>query len=232
MGEWSTDTRQGLIIGIGLMIIVILVDAGLIWMATVRPLAIGTFIIGLAVLLSLSLLALIGYWLYGLARSRYLLDRNALVIKWGPTEQVIPAGQIERVLTGVEVEGSIHFYGGIWPGHCVGYGEVPGAGPALFYATVPPRQQVYIVTPGLTYGISPTDRDGFLESLQKRLQMGPTQVMEQSSRRPGFLEWPIWRDRLGLALLLAGFLALLVLIGWLCFKFPSLPVLHYFTLCS
>jgi len=223
MGEWSTDARQGLKVGVGLMVTVILVDSGLVWMATMRPLAIGTFIIGLAVLFSLGLVGLIGYWVYGLARSRYFLDRNALVIKWGPTEQIIPASQIERVLTGDEIEGPIHFYGGIWPGHCVGYGEVPGEGPALFYATVPPRQQIYVVTPGLTYGISPTDREGFLESLQKRLQMGPTQILEQSSKRPGFLEWPIWRDRLGLALLAVGFLALLALVGWLCFRFPSLP---------
>ncbi|MCK4316067.1 MAG: PH domain-containing protein, partial [Anaerolineae bacterium] len=178
---------------------------------------------GLAVLVSPGLLGLIGYWLYGLARSGYSLDRNALIIHWGPTEQTIPTGQIERVLMGDEVEGHIQFYGGMWPGHCVGYGEVPGAGPALFYATVPPRRQIYVVTPGLTYGISPADRDGFLEALHKRLQMGPTQVVEQSSRRPGFLDWSIWQNRAGMTLLAVGLLAVLALIGLLCFQFPALP---------
>jgi hypothetical protein len=110
----------------------------------------------------------------------------------------------------------------MWPGHCVGYGEVPGAGPALFYATVPPRYQIYIVTPGLTYGISPANAEGFLESLHKRLQMGPTQIVEQSSRRPGILNWAIWQDRVGLALLSVGFLAILALTGLLCFQFPAL----------
>jgi len=210
-------------VGIGLMVTIVLVDGGLIWLAVTRPLSIGTFIIGLAVLVSLGLLGLIGYWLYGLARSGYFLDRNALVIHWGPTEQTIPTGQIKRVLTGDEVEGRIHFYGGMWPGHCVGYGEVPGAGPVLFYATVPPQYQIYIVTPGLTYGISPANPEAFLEALHRRLQMGPTQIVEQSSRRPGFLNWPIWRDRLGLALLAAGFLALLALIGYLCLRSPALP---------
>jgi hypothetical protein len=95
----------------------------------------------------------------------------------------------------------------------------------LFYATAPPQRQVYVVTPGLTYGISPADREDFLESLYKRLQMGPTQVVEQSSRRPNVLEWAFWRDRLALALLGVGFLALLVLIGLLCLRFPSLPML-------
>jgi len=223
MTEWETNARQGVYVGIGLMVTIILIDVGLIWLAAIRPLTIGTFIVGLAVLFSLGLLGLISYWLYGLARSRYFLDRNALIIHWGPTEQTIPTGQIKRVLAGDTVEGRIQFYGGIWPSHCVGYGEVPGAGPALFYATVPPRHQIYIVTPGLTYGISPADREGFLESLHRRLQMGPTQVVEQSSKRPGFLNWPIWQDWLGLGLLAAGFLALLALVGLLCFQFPALP---------
>lgn len=223
MTEWETNARRGLSVGSGLMVTIVLVDVGLIWLAATRPLSIGTFITGLAVLVSLGLLGLIGYWLYGLARSGYLLDRNALVIHWGPAGQTIPTGQIERVLTGDEVEGHIRFYGGMWPGHCVGYGEVPGAGPALFYATVPPRHQIYVVTPGLTYGISPADRAGFLEALHKRLQMGPTQIVEQSSRRPGFLNWSIWRDRLGLALLAAGLLAVLALAGLLCFRFSALP---------
>jgi len=223
MTEWKTNVRLGLSIGIGVMVVIVLIDVGLVWLATTRPLAIGTFIVGLAVLISLGLLGLIGYWLYGLAHSGYSLDRNVLIVHWGPTEQTIPAGQIERVFTGDEVEGRIRFHGGMWPGYCAGYGDVPGAGPTLFYATVPPRRQVYVVTPGLTYGISPADRDDFLEALHKRLQMGPTQIVEQSSKRPGFLDWPFWHNWVGLALLAIGFLALLALIGSLCFQFPALP---------
>lgn len=223
MTEWKIQKTQGLLTGIGLMLVIILIDANMIWVATERPLTIGTFILGLAVLTSLFLLALIGYWLYGLARSKYLLDRNALVIRWGGVEQIIPTPQIQRVLTGGELGGHVRFYGGMWPGHWVGYGEVPGVGQTLFYATAPPREQVFIVTPGLSYGISPADRDGFLASLRKRVEMGPTQLVEQGSRLPGFVHWEIWRDRLGLGMLLASCALLLALVGVLCFYFPALP---------
>ena len=223
MTKWETDKIRGLSVGIGLMVAIILVDVGVVLLATSRSLGIGTFIIGLAVLFSLGLLGVIGYWLYGLARSGYVLDRNGLVIRWGPAEQTIPAGQIEAVLTGDEIEGCIRFHGGMWPGHCAGYGEVPGVGPTLFYGTVPPRHQIYVVTPGLAYGISPADHESFLASLLERLQMGPTQIVEQSSRQPGFLSWAIWQDRLGLGLLATGFLVLLALLGLLCFQFPALP---------
>ena len=184
---------------------------------------VGTFVIGLAVLTSLGLLGLIVYWIYGLIRSGYLLDRNALIIRWGPTEQTIPTGHIERVFNGEEVEGRIRFSGAIWPGHCVGYGEVPDTGPTLFYATVPPRRQIYVVTPSITYGISPANPAAFIESLSKRLEMGPTQTVEQSFKRPAFLEWTIWQDRLSLALLAIGCLAAVALVGLLCFWFPRLP---------
>jgi hypothetical protein len=55
--------------------------------------------------------------------------------------------------------------------------------------------------------------------------MGATQAVEQASKRPGFLGWEIWRDRLSLVLLGSGCLALLVLVGWLSLRFPSLPPL-------
>jgi len=221
--EWKTQKSKGLISGSGLMLFILLIDTGLILLATERPLTIGTFVISMAVLISLFLLVLIGYWLYGLARSRYMLDRNALVIQWGAVKQIIPTTQIQRVLTGEEIKGNIRFYGGMWPGHWVGYGEVAGAGQTLFYATVPPRAQVYIVTPGLSYGISPADKEGFLASLRKRLEMGPTQLVEQGSLLPGFAHWAIWRDRLGLGMMLASFVILLALVGLLCFYFPALP---------
>ena len=226
MEEWRIDIRLGLGVGLGLMAVVFLVDVGLIWLVTDRQMiSLGTFIIWLSVLVSLGLLGLVGYWLYGLADSGIFLDRNAVIIHWGPNEQIVPIGEIVRVFTGEEIEGRVQVSGGIWPGHFVGYGEIPDVGPALFYATVPPREQIYIVTPGLTYAISPAYHDDFLSALRRRLQMGPTQAVDQFSRRPGFLAWPIWRDRLGLGLLSVGFLATLVLTGYLCFKFPTLPQL-------
>jgi hypothetical protein len=223
MTKWEISAGRGFGVGIGLMSFITIANAALIAIAASQPISFGTFVVGVSVLFGFLLVGLIGYWVYGLAGSSYLLDRNALIIQWGPSKQVIPTNEIERVFTGDDVEGEIQFYGGGWPGHWVGYGEVADAGETLFYATDPPRKQIFVATPGLVYGISPADGEAFLESLHKRLQMGPTQVMEQSSRRPSILEWPIWRDWLGLALLGVGALALAGLVGFLCFRFPTLP---------
>jgi hypothetical protein len=223
MTKWQIDTRRGLAFGVALMVLIAAVDVGLILLAAGRPIRIGTFVIGLAVLLSLGLLSLLGYWMYGLAHAAYLLDRNMVVIQWGPMEQMIPTGSITRVVAGRELKGRYHFAGGMWPGYCIGYGDAPQLGPVLFYATQPPRRQLYIVTDEISYGISPANLDGFVSALAKRLEMGPTQTVEQSSRRPAFLSWPIWQDRLGLAMLAVSTLLLLGLIGVLSYLFLTLP---------
>lgn len=230
MTKWSVSAGKGFGIGIALMCCITLTTAGLVGLAASRPITFGTFIVGVAATLGLVLVGLIGYWVYGLAGASYKLDRNALVIHWGTSRQVIPTGAIERVFTGDDLEGGVRFYGGRWPGHWVGYGELEDAGPTLFYATRPLREQIFIATPGLVYAVSPGKREAFLESLRQRVDMGPTQALKQSSQRPSVLEWAIWQDWLGLTLLGAGATALIALVATVSFRFPSLPIvipLHF-----
>lgn len=223
MTQWQTDPQTGLRVGIALMTLILLVDGGLIAWAATHPVTFLTFLTGLTVLISLAVIGLLAYWVGGLVRSGYTLDRNALVITWGASEQVIPTPQIERVVPGEEIQGRVRLRGIRWPGYWMGYGEVEGLGPTLFYATASPKEQIFIATSGLAYGISPEDRAGFLRTLHSRLQMGPTQAVEPASYGPAFLQWSFWRDRLGLGLVLGAFVATVALFGLLCAYFPTLP---------
>lgn len=225
MTEWYTNPQTGLRVGLALIAAILLVNGGLIaWVAT-RPVDGLTFLGGLFVLGSLVAIAGLGYWISGLVQSVYVLDRNALVILWGESEHVVPLPQVQRVVLGEEVAGRVRFRGIRWPGHWVGYGQIEDIGPVLFFATAPLEEQVLLVTPGLAYGISPEDREGFLRTLHARMQMGPTQLVEQSSHGPAFARWAFWQDRLALGLLAGGLVVLLGLVGFLCFRFPHLPPL-------
>ncbi len=102
-------------------------------------------------------------------------------------------------------------------------GESAELDPILFYATERPKKQVILRTEGMAYGISPEDFDGFLAALHERLAMGPTQDVEERSTQPGFLRWPIWRDRWALLMLGGSLGALILLVGMLCWRYPSLP---------
>jgi len=221
--EWPTDPQPGLRVGVMLVAAIVLVMAGLLVWAFTQPVSIWTFVIGLVLLVGAAVVTVLVYWLNGLLHSGYTFDRNALTITWGANEQVIPMTQIQRVMPGSEIAGRVRFRGVRWPGYWVGYGQVEGLGPTLFYATVSPQEQVFIITEGLAYGLSPEEPEGFMRTLQTRLEMGPTQQVEMSSHGPAFLQWDFWRDRLGLGLLGTALTAVLALFGLLCARFPALP---------
>jgi len=225
VNKWQTDPRAGLWVGIALIALLLVVMGGLVTWAITNPVSLWTFLIGLAVLIGLGVIGLVGYWLSGLVRSSYELDRNALTINWGASEHVVPTGEIKTVLAGEEMDRRIRFQGIRWHGHWVGTGRIEDLGQAVFCATAPPKRQVFVVTEGLTYCISPEDREGFLRTLESRLQMGPTQSVEATSRRPGFLKWPLWRDWFSLALLGLGVVSVLGLVGFLSARYLSLPLL-------
>lgn len=223
MTEWQTDPQTGLRVGIALIAAIVLVVGGLLAWSFTYPVSVWTFVVGLVILVSLGMVGLLVYWIAGLVRSGYAVDRNMLIITWGAYEQVIPSSQIERVVLGSDLEGRVKYRGVRWPGYWVGYGEIEGIGPTLFYATEPPQEQIYVVTEGLAYGISPEEREAFLTTLQTRLQMGPTQLVEPKSIGPALTQWAFWEDRWGQGLLIAGLVALVALLGLLMTRFPTLP---------
>jgi hypothetical protein len=231
MEEWITDKRIGTQTGIILTLALIGLDLALIGLIGSRPIGLLTFVFGLAVFTSLPFMGLIAYQLFGLARSSYALDRNCLTIDWGPIRQVVPTEAIQRVMLGTEVSGPIkRFRGWRWPGLMHGSAEVPEAGLTLFYASAAPANQLIVVTPSLSYAISPADPAGFIESIKARYELGPTQAIEQSTQHPPLFDWPLWSDRLAQGLGAIGLILLLGLFAFVCFRYPDLPArlpLHY-----
>ena len=129
--------RVGALVGGLLVIVTLLVDLFWVWQVINWPITFLTFVQSLLVLSSLPWLGLLGYWLYGLFSLKYHLDRNRLFIRWGPTWQVIPLPEVERVEIGPQLTSPLRYRGVWWPGYWAGHGEVVGVGPTLFYATAP-----------------------------------------------------------------------------------------------
>jgi hypothetical protein len=228
--EWITDRRIGQQTGVLFIIAIVMIDIILIGLMLTQPISLLTFVAGLLTIFSLPLITLIVYQLRGLARSGYALDRNALSIFWGSIQQIVPTAAIQRIMLGSEVEGHIKFSGWRWPGLMVGHGEVPEAGLTLFYSTVPLSEQLIVITPTISYAISPTDVAGFIESIKARYELGPTQELEQTSVRPPIFDWPLWRDRIMYAFGIIGFVLCAALFAFVCVRYaslsPRLP-LHY-----
>jgi hypothetical protein len=229
--EWHVQPRLGNTVAGGIIVWLVLLDALLVWIATQIPVSGLTFVLVMLVLVTLPIIALLAYWLVGLNRSAYWLDRNGLMIRWGAVQQIIPMASIRLVLHGSEIAGKIHhFRGGRWPGYWAGRAQVDDWGTTLFYAAGGLDQQLVIVTPGQAYAISPVDMAGFIAAFEQRQKMGPTQEVAQVSIRPEIMDWPLWSDRLAWVLVGAAGLACLLLFGYTCLRFPDLPprvVLHF-----
>lgn len=229
--EWLTDKRTGTQTGLLFIIGLVVLDILCLIVMTTQPIGPLTFVLSLIILASIPLLVLIGYQLYGLARSGYDVDRNAVTIQWGPVKQIIPVESIQRIMLGTEVEGNVRgFRGWRWPGLMQGQGEVPEADLTVFYASASLPQQLILVTPSISYAISPIDRAGFIESIKARYELGPTQAVAQTTEHPAFFDWPLWGDRVAHYLVITGATMCLLLFGLVSLRFPHLtPVipLHY-----
>ena len=220
---WDVKVLWGWIIGLAISVVCIAVVVALVVLALMQPVSIWTFLMGIGAVATMALIIRLIYQLWGLANASYELDRNALVIHWGGVEHQIPMGSVQAVLSGTEIARVRMRPGFRWPGYFVGLGEAQEIGPILFFATSPPSAQIIIRTAGMAYAISPKDVEAFLSALRERLDMGPTQEVEELSTHPSFLDWAIWKDRLGLSMLMGSTTLLTLLVGVLCWRYPYLP---------
>ncbi|HOT90246.1 MAG TPA: PH domain-containing protein [Anaerolineae bacterium] len=220
---WNPEVRWGWIVGLAIVAVLIAVTVSLVVLTLIRPISVWTFLRSVGAVGLLVVIIRVLYQLWGLINASYEMDRNALIIHWGGTHYTIPMAAVGAVLSGAELKGLRLHPGLRWPGYFVGLGEAPDIGPILFFATQPLHAQVIVRTPGMAYAISPKDLEEFLLLFRERLDMGPTQEVEESSTHPAFLDWAIWKDRFGLTVLLGSLTLLVLLVGLLCWRYPYLP---------
>ncbi len=228
---WRPKRSIGALLGIALVGLVVLIDSWLLRAILHRPVDGWTFLFGVGALFSLPILAVLAYWTAGALTLRYHLSRNGVIVTWAGLRQIIPASDIQQIVPGAQISGQVVRHRGLWwPGNHLGWGMVPGLGRTRFFASRPLHQQLLLVTPGITYGISPHDPDGFRAAFEERRALGPNKRFSHRTRRAPWLTWPLWRDRT--ARLLVGLAAglNLALFGFLCLRFPHLPpvlALHF-----
>ena len=188
------------------------VEPGLWWFASY-----------LGALLAGGLAVLYGYWTYALATLSYAVDRNGLVITWGPTRQVIPLDAIERLVPGTAV-GVPPVRGISWWGHHVGGTHIERIGDVLFYSThQAPEQVLYVMTSERNYAISVEDPAAFAQEIQIRQDLGPTARLAHHVERSGTAMQPFWSDRRALALATVALIAGALVWAQIAARYGMLP---------
>jgi hypothetical protein len=221
-----SDGWYGLLAMLGILVV-----DGLAILYMLGPTVNGvTFIAGMWVLASLPVLAYLGYRTVGSFTMQYWVDRNAITLVWGPTRQVIPITEIERVRYNVgEVSHEAPRYWH-WPCPHRRRFRAKGLGVVNAYATRPVAEQIWLITAQECYAITPEDSDGFIEALQERYALGPGRALSAELQRPPLWTWRLWRDYVALFLIAAGLFGVILMFGVYCFRLPSLSAdlpLHF-----
>lgn len=213
----------GLLVGVALT----LWSAGIAYLLFNSGLASGVGVFGLAsyvgAVVLLSAAVLFAFWTYALVTLSYAVDRNGLLINWGPTRQVVPLGSIERLVPGTAI-GVPSVSGVSWWGHHVGRARIDRLGEVLFYSThQAPDQVLYVMTPELNYAISVEDPAAFAKEIQVRQDLGPTARVKHHVERTGAAAQPFWDDRNARLIALGAAIACLLVWLQVVLRYPSLP---------
>lgn len=230
MNVFEADSRLAFTSGVVAAIVVIFGAIALIVAATLVPLSGITFLFAFGALCLLAFAAWLGYQTYQLAYASYSLDRNAFVIRWGESREIIPMGDVQRVIAAEDVATGLRFLRVPLPGWWFGIARHPALGKVQLYATAPPDQQVIVVTPECSYAVSPYDDEAFLDSFRIRLEMRPTQDVVPARLLPPFATWAFWSDKTAHILLILAIALNLALFGLSAIRFPAVSAqlaLHF-----
>ncbi|MEN6479212.1 MAG: PH domain-containing protein [Anaerolineales bacterium] len=239
---FQPDRRAGIASSLIILLVILSIQALVLIDIFGQRLGPGQYLTAVLFLLTLPVLALWAYWFYQLCTLSYLLSRDALTIRCGWFERVVPLRLVERCVEGSEVAADAHLHGVSWPGFVRGHMHLRGLGRVRVYSTAPLGQQLIVVCNraaegdladeelDLTVSISPRDQELFLKTLQARRDMGPLHNVEPGLVWRGVAAWPVWRDRLFWTLALSALVLGVALYGLLALRYRALPTrlpLHF-----
>ena len=173
--------------------------------------------------LAIALTGLFLFWTYSLATLSYALDRNGLVITWGPMRQVIPLQSIDRLVP-ASAAGAPRVRGVSWWGHHVGRAEVLRLGTVLFYSTHQSLDQVlYVLTDDRAYAITIEDATTFAREVQERQALGPTAEVAHRVEHSGHLLQALLADPRARWLAIASIVGLVLVWLQIALRYDTLP---------
>lgn len=162
-------------------------------------------------------------WTYGIGTLSYVIERDALNIRWGFRRVVIPIDTVLRLVPGRTVDAP-RVKGLNWPGCHIGHADVPRIGYTLFYSTHrAPGELLFIHTTQESYAVSVLDQAAFAEEVQARAVLAPIEAHPQRSSATGLAALPFWRDRVAISAVALSVVACVALCGFVFFRYPDLP---------
>jgi hypothetical protein len=166
-------------------------------------------------------LPFMSYRLYSLNRSNYTLDRDKLTLTWGLRVEQIPVSEVEwvRKMESMKVPLSLPFLH--LPGAITGLKRHAELGPVEFLAS-DSKTLVVVATAKRVFVISPADTTGFMQNIQRTIEMGSLSPAASQSVYPTFVIAQAWESMLARYLWLAGLFLNVGMLVWVSLMIPTL----------
>jgi hypothetical protein len=213
--------RRGLTFQVTLIIVATVLAALFAVLASQEPIGLRFTIYILVAAFAFFPLPFLAYWLYSLTRANYSLDREKLTLTWGLRVEQIPVSEVEwvRPIEALASPLALPFFH--LPGAIMGNRRHPDLGPVEFLAS-DPKTLVLVATSKRVFVISPQDTAGFMQNIQRAIEMGSLSPAEPQSVYPTFIVALAWESMLARYLWLAGLFLNIGLLAWVTLMIPSL----------
>lgn len=172
------------------------------------------------ILLFLLLVPLLIYRLYALYRSRYILERDGVILQWGWRTEVLSMDQIDWIHPKDELDPPLKFPLIRWPGAILGQRRFR-RGPTVEFMASQMDPLLVISGPGKYYAISPSDANRFLDTYHHLIELGSLNPLPSQATRPGLVITQLWKRRSVLILTLLGIGLTLSLLVWTLWIIPQ-----------
>lgn len=213
--------RRGLTLQVTLVIVATVLTALFAVLASQEPIGLRFTIYILVAAFAFFPLPFLSYWLYSLNRANYSLDREKLTLTWGLRVEQIPVSEVEWVRPIESLASPLALPFVRLPGAIMGIRRHPDLGPVEFLAS-DAKALLLVATSKRVFVISPQDTIGFMQNIQRAIEMGSLSPAKPQSVYPGFVVMQAWDSMLVRYLWLAGLFLNIGLLAWVTLIIPSL----------
>ena len=205
--------RNGIIIHLGIMLIILSGSGWLLWQALFSQIR-GIFILYLIAAIIVFLPSpFFLYRLVSLLRAKYTISRDGVSIMWGLRTEDIPVTDIEWIRQPKDLATELSLPGVFLPGAVLGSRKHRDLGEIEFIAS-DHRRLVLIATRKKIFAISPRDTSAFQNDFYQSIELGSITPIQQQSSQPEFIISALLQDKLArFFLLTSAILTLLLLIA-------------------
>ena len=222
---FNPPRRPGIIFHISVLLVLSAAGIWALWQAASTDIGPAFLFHLLLALLTVVVFPLVAYRAYALQSGSYTMERNGIHLRWGMRLETIPMDKVAWAHRVEDLSAPIPRPWLRWHGAVLGVRRLPG-GEELEYMAATTRGVVVIAAGERYYAISPDDPDAFLLAYQRFSEMGSLDPLPALAQHPTFIFAQVWRTPAARALVLAGLILCIVVLGWVSFVIPTREQVH------